>query len=77
MKVLGVYDAKTRLSQLIEEVLAGEEVIISRNGRKQVRLVPFTDEATDPVQAVEAMKAFRRRSLDGTTIKELITEGRR
>ncbi len=37
---VNVYQAKTHLSQLIDRALAGEDVVIARNGRPMVRLVP-------------------------------------
>ncbi len=40
MRIVGVLEAKTRLSRLIEEVLAGEEVLIVRRGRPVAWLVP-------------------------------------
>lgn len=39
MTTVGVHEAKTHLSRLIEKVLAGEEVVISRNKEPVVRLV--------------------------------------
>lgn len=33
MKTYSVYQAKTHLSRLLEEVQAGEEVVISKNGK--------------------------------------------
>lgn len=36
---VSVHEAKTHLSRLIEKVLAGEEVVISRNKEPVVRLV--------------------------------------
>ena len=38
---VNIYDAKTRLSQLVERAEAGEEIIIARAGRPAARLVPF------------------------------------
>ncbi len=38
---MNVYEAKTHLSQLLEEVEAGSEVVIARNGRPVARLVPL------------------------------------
>jgi prevent-host-death family protein len=35
-----VHEAKTHLSRLLDQALAGEEVIIMRSGRRLVRLVP-------------------------------------
>jgi prevent-host-death family protein len=37
---LNVYEAKTRLSHLLDQALAGEDVVIARNGKPVVRLVP-------------------------------------
>jgi prevent-host-death family protein len=41
---VNIYDAKTRLSQLVERAEAGEEIIIARGGRPAARLVPFRAE---------------------------------
>ncbi len=40
MVTVGVHEAKTRLSQLLRLVDAGEEVEIQRNGEPVARLVP-------------------------------------
>ena len=40
MTQVPIHAAKTHLSRLIEQVLAGEEVIIARGGKPVVRLVP-------------------------------------
>ena len=39
MPTVGMHEAKTRLSQLVQEVEAGGDVIIARNGEPVVRLV--------------------------------------
>ena len=39
MKV-SVYEAKSKLSQMINKALDGEEVVITRNGHDTVKLVP-------------------------------------
>ena len=39
MKV-SVYEAKSKLSQMINAALDGDEVVITRNGKDTVRLVP-------------------------------------
>jgi prevent-host-death family protein len=46
---LNVYEAKTRLSQLLDRVEAGEEIVIARNGRPVARLVPAPRPAADRV----------------------------
>ncbi len=40
MKQVNVYDARGQLSRLLEEAEAGEEIVIARNGKPVVRLVP-------------------------------------
>jgi antitoxin (DNA-binding transcriptional repressor) of toxin-antitoxin stability system len=40
MKIVKVHQAKTTLSRLIEQALAGEEVVIARGDTPVVRLVP-------------------------------------
>jgi prevent-host-death family protein len=37
---LNIYDAKTKLSQLVERAMAGEDVVIAKAGKPMVRLVP-------------------------------------
>lgn len=37
-KSVNVYDAKTHLSRLIDKAAAGEDVIVSRNGKPLVRI---------------------------------------
>jgi prevent-host-death family protein len=38
MKPVNIYDAKTRLSQLVDMAAAGEDVVVSRNGKPLVRI---------------------------------------
>ncbi|HZZ89568.1 MAG TPA: type II toxin-antitoxin system prevent-host-death family antitoxin [Caulobacteraceae bacterium] len=40
MKEVGVLEAKTHFSALLEEVTAGEEVTITRHGKPIAKLVP-------------------------------------
>ena len=44
MKIFNVYEAKTKLSQIIEATLNGEEVIIARSGKPLVRMIPYLKE---------------------------------
>jgi prevent-host-death family protein len=38
MDPVNIYEAKTRLSQLVDRAAAGEDVIVSRNGKPLVRI---------------------------------------
>ena len=39
-KSVGIHEAKTQFSRLIERVCAGEDVVITRRGEEVARLVP-------------------------------------
>lgn len=41
MKQVNVYEAKTHLSRLLQEAIAGVEIVIARDGVPLVRLVPI------------------------------------
>ena len=40
-EVVNMHQAKTSLSRLVKRALAGEDVVIARNGEPLVRLVPI------------------------------------
>ena len=46
---VNMLEAKTQLSKLVERALAGEEVIIARDGKPAVRLVPVGITALRPI----------------------------
>ena len=49
MKQVNLYEAKTRLSALVDAAAAGEEIIIAKNGKPYARLLPLREpEATQP-----------------------------
>ncbi len=41
MREVSLHFAKTHLSRLVDEALAGEEVVIARNGSALVKLTPI------------------------------------
>ncbi len=43
-EIVNMHQAKASLSRLVERALAGEEVVIARNGKPLVRLVPVSEE---------------------------------
>ncbi len=79
MRQVGVYEAKTHLPRLLDEVEQGESITITRHGRPVARLVPVPAARKRSVrEAIEAMEAFREKhTLGGLTIREMIDEGRR
>jgi prevent-host-death family protein len=45
MKTVNLHTAKTHLSRLVEEAVAGQDVVIAKSGKPMVRLVPVTARA--------------------------------
>lgn len=78
MLQVGAYEAKTRLSQLIEQAAKGEEIIITKHGVPIAALVPIAgSRQRDPKAAIAAIKEFRRgRRLAGLSLRRMIEEGR-
>jgi prevent-host-death family protein len=79
MRTIGAFEAKNRLSELLQTVENGEEVTITRHGRPVARLVPVGQSDREKVrEAIEWLKRTRKeRSLGGIKIKDLINEGRK
>lgn len=48
MKIVNIHEAKTTLSQLLESVIAGDEVIISKAGKSLARLIPYQIDKQPP-----------------------------
>ena len=82
MTSIGFYEARTRLSELLDQVASGKRVLITRRGKPAALLVPPPKAAEPDVQHV-VQEMLEDRDRDGptlggkTTIRELIDEGRR
>jgi prevent-host-death family protein len=78
MLTVGAFEAKTHLSALLDQVAAGEEVIITKHGRPVARLVAVNQiDRAQANQAFEELKALRKgTTLGGLSWKELRDEGR-
>lgn len=80
MSTVGAFEAKNKLSQLLDRVQGGERITITRNGLPVAELVPLRSESTraDVRKAIGELLRFREsHPLDGVTVRELIDEGRR
>lgn len=44
--LVNIYDAKIKLSALLDKAVAGEEVVIARAGKPRARLMPVTAAAS-------------------------------
>ena len=79
MSTVGAYEAKTRLSELLDRVERGERITITRNGRPSAVLqFVRTSRSPDVRDAIEALVAFRRgRRLEPGELRSMTEEGRR
>ncbi len=80
MRTVGSYEAKTHLSQLLDDVANGETITITKHGVPVAELRPLkTSQRRDVAEVIDEMKRLRAQigSLNGVTIRELIEEGRR
>jgi prevent-host-death family protein len=81
--IVGSFEAKTKLAELLDKVEAGESVTITRRGKAVAQLVAIKsdDERSRMRALVEEIKRTRigrgKPAGPGTTIPELIKAGRR
>ena len=72
MELIGAYEAKTHLPQLLDRVARGERLTITRHGKPVAELIPV---ATDCQRAQQAAARIieRRRHLKRAPLAELMT----
>lgn len=81
--LVGTFHAKTHFSQLIERVLKGEEITITKHDKPVARLVPADRPSREHVAKVFLQMDALRQNIeasnpkDKTSLKGLIDEGRR
>jgi prevent-host-death family protein len=47
-KTMNIYEAKTRLSALVEQAAHGEEIVIAKAGKPMAKLVPLEQKLQQP-----------------------------
>ncbi|MFY9778975.1 MAG: type II toxin-antitoxin system prevent-host-death family antitoxin [Candidatus Baltobacteraceae bacterium] len=83
MRTIGVFEAKTHLSGLLDEVATGQTIVITRNGTPIAELRPIGARAPMSVkEAVERIRQGPKIRLEpgedpSTFVRSLIEEGRR
>jgi prevent-host-death family protein len=87
MESVGLFEAKTHLSELIARAERGEETIITRHNRPVAKIVPISKVSPELVQqrleAVKGMQAIGRQMIarggpiTEDEILEWVREGRR
>ena len=79
MEEVGAYEAKTHLPKLLERAAQGHRITITKHGVPIAVLGPYDPEKdADTATVIEELLAFREKNtLVGSTIREMIEEGRR
>ncbi len=79
MTRVGVYEAKTHLPKLLDQVARGRRITITKHGVPVAMLVPADRAPGRPVEdVIGALLAFRKgRRLKGLALRAMIAEGRR
>lgn len=77
---IGIYELKNRLSAVLEEVMDGREVTVTKHGRSIARIAPVAAPSRqDRVAAIAAIHGLAdqvRRMPDELSVRALIDAGR-
>ena len=81
MTEIGLFEAKTRLSELVRQVKAGESFIITQRGKPAAELTPIRHkELRSPRRIAEAVRQLREMpKVEGVSHEEIrswVEEGR-
>lgn len=78
---IGIFEAKTHFSKIIDRVEAGEEIVVTRHGKPAVRIVSLAEPETRRWEEMkERVASLRQRTAARATTKEIVEwvrEGRR
>ncbi len=79
MRIIGSYELKTHLAEVLDAVENGQAVTVTRHGKPIARILPPVPAGREGVRAaVKGLMAFARQPLPkGVTIQNLIEQGRR
>jgi prevent-host-death family protein len=79
METVGVYQAKTHLPKLLERVMKGDRITITKHGVPIAVLQPFEPDKHIDIRSVilDILKFREKNKLPGLSIREMIEEGRR
>ncbi len=79
METVGAYEAKTHLPKLLERVIKGERITITKHGVPVAVLQPpLPLRKTEPRKVIAELRKFREgQTLKGLSIRDMIEEGRR
>jgi prevent-host-death family protein len=74
---VGIYEAKSKFSELLDRVEAGETIAVTRHGKDVAYITPVNQGKSSARQAIARIRELRAGSrLNGLKIKELRDQGR-
>jgi prevent-host-death family protein len=77
LNTVGIYEARNKLSELLDRVEAGETIAITRHGKQIALLAPIHRDRSSARQAIDRLRQVRKGSrLDGLKARDLRDEGR-
>ena len=79
MRTVGLFEAKQKLSELVERASEGEQIGITRRGKLAAVIVPARADikVQEAFAEIDRIRARVKPLPKGMTIKDLIEEGRR
>ena len=78
MREYGIYEAKTKLADLIKQVQQGERITITNRGEPVADLVPSASRVSQQTrEAIAAIKIMRTATIDQGQYVEMRQRGRR
>ena len=79
MQKVGVYEARSRLSELLEKVKTGQEIVITNHGEPVARLVPIRSRDREEMRTLveETRRLKRTYRIGRVSLRKIVEEGRR
>jgi prevent-host-death family protein len=79
MRTVGLFEAKQKLSELVERASEGEQIGITRRGKLAAIIIPVRPQKSlaEVFADIEEIRKRAKPLPKGITIKDLIEEGRR
>lgn len=80
MKKMGAFEVKTHLSQILEEVKGGEEILITKRGTPIALIIPYDKPRPSQKSLIANFRRWRKKitwGKEGMSIKQAKSHGRK
>jgi len=75
---VGIFEAKQKLSELVDRASQGEEIVITCRGKERARIVGLPAKGERSLKDIfDSLARVRMKLPKAMTVKDLIEEGRR